>query len=529
MSPIPLQTLTQKMKQILTPIIILCLLTINGFGFDKKIRELQKQGEYGKAICLIYDQLKSTSQKKEIVLLHKLASETWFRLDDFEKSLESINKAIVTAKPLKNDTLLAKLYNNKGIVYTIIEKWDSCAYYYEISLNLKKKIKDKKGVYSSYNNLGMVHKNLGNFSKAIEMYSKSLEIAKEHSLIKKEYKILNNIANVYKELQPDSSLHYYKKALVLAKNEHDLNEQRKIVNNLTHQLESIQNYKEALNYLYEFSRLNDTIFNIEQEKRIADFQLQQEIDRKQHTIELQKTKLENRKELIIISSLAAILLLITLLFVFYYYYQNQKSKDELIALKQESLKNYLVGQEREKQNVAKQLHDDLNGSLAGARFTNTKNKREFFVRQAQGQLDDAVEGLFSDALDKAGLKMALLQYEELMRNEKIEINFSHSPNLPRFEWWAEIGVYRLSVNLVKTAKENGITDMHLGLYYEDDIHELEISLITEGKKLVDSSLDSQVRALIVALEGKLIIKDEVVNIYTQLKPLKTTKNEMADS
>ncbi|UZR96495.1 tetratricopeptide repeat-containing sensor histidine kinase [Chondrinema litorale] len=75
-----------------------------------------------------------------------------------------------------NDTLLAKIYNNKAVLYKNLSDYDNAKKYFTNSLAIKTELNDSLGIAKTYNNISNVYFYEGKYSLSIEYLIKSIEI-----------------------------------------------------------------------------------------------------------------------------------------------------------------------------------------------------------------------------------------------------------------------------------------------------------------------------------------------------------------
>lgn len=168
----------------------------------------------------------------------------------------------------KQDSLIALLDTAQGVgkVKTLNELFRAylssdpvkALGYTRQALNFAEEIDDKKGIASSYNNLGVAYRNQGALDKALEYYIKSLKYFEELDNKEGIATTKNNIANIY-SIKKDyaKALHYleesYNMFLELG------NENRMIgsMNNLGNLHNDIQLYDKAMKYFLQAYQLSE--------------------------------------------------------------------------------------------------------------------------------------------------------------------------------------------------------------------------------------------------------------------------------
>ncbi|SFB72611.1 hypothetical protein SAMN04487907_101277 [Zunongwangia mangrovi] len=283
-----------------------------------------------------------------------------------DSSFTYFRKALQLIKQ-DNDTLAeANMLNNFGVLYNeFTSNRDSALYYFDLS---RKFYEEPKDLQSSYLNTASAYKKLGEYDKAILNYIKAdslLGLVKEYQIADKQF-LYDLIAKTYElDEQPAKALEYYK---------------------LT------QAYQDSLNLQ-------------EQEKAIYDIQTKYEVQKKEN----ENLQLKQSRFWLI----SGVILLVLLLIATYLVYRNRMAKKQL-EIKQSALeKNQLEkqlkdqelagldamieGQEKERQRIANDLHDNLGGLLATLKlhFHNLKTKTDR-LRDEQDELFKATHSLLDE-------------------------------------------------------------------------------------------------------------------------------------
>ena len=281
-----------------------------------------------------------------------------------DSSFKYFKKALYLAKVDKDTLGQAQMLNNLGVLFNEFTLYkDSALYYFERS---RKFYTEPKDLQSSYLNTASAYKKLGEYDKAIENYLKSDSLlGKEYSKDRKRF-LYDLMAKTYELAeQPAKALEYYK---------------------LT------QAYQDSLNLQ-------------EQEKAIYDIQTKYEVQKKEN----ENLQLKQSRFWLI----SGVILLVLLLIATYLVYRNRMAKKQL-EIKQSALeKNHLEkqlkdqelagldamieGQEKERQRIANDLHDNLGGLLATLKlhFHNLKTKTDR-LRDEQDELFKATNSLLDE-------------------------------------------------------------------------------------------------------------------------------------
>lgn len=173
------------------------------------------------------------------------------------------NKAIFIAeKGLKNkpkdkvETSLlsskAQAFNNIGAVYE--RKGDSKkqSEFSFLSLEIQKKIGDKKGIASSYLNIGSLSENLGNIPEALDYYYKSLTISEEIDYKEVLAIAYSNIGRIFEDQgENDKGLEYLFKSLEIREEIGDKSGIAICLNNIGYNYGERKDTAKALEYFHK--------------------------------------------------------------------------------------------------------------------------------------------------------------------------------------------------------------------------------------------------------------------------------------
>lgn len=143
------------------------------------------------------------------VLMVKAGRMIAYSLDDLgrnEEALLILNKVIRIAQRNQErhpelKVVLRYLYNNAGIAYMYIGKYDSSLSYHFKSLEIREAEGDQRSIGTAQNNIGLVYFKLKNHEKALEYYLNSLSIKRELNDQSDIDLVLNNVGLCYVSLR----------------------------------------------------------------------------------------------------------------------------------------------------------------------------------------------------------------------------------------------------------------------------------------------------------------------------------------
>ena len=406
-----------------------------------------------------------------------------------DSSFNYFKKALQLIRIDKDTLAEAHMLNNFGVLHNEFTSYkDSALYYFTTSRRLYKK---SEYIQASFQNTASAYKKLGEYDKAIENYQKADSLlGKEYSKERKRF-LYDLMAKTYELAEkPAKALEYYK---------------------LT------QAYQDSLNLQ-------------EQEKAIFDIQTKYEVQKKEN----ENLQLKQSRFWLI----SGVILLVLLLIATYLVYRNRIAKKQLevkqSALEKNELEKQLKdqelagldamieGQEKERQRIANDLHDNLGGLLATLKlhFQNLKTKTDR-LRDEQDELFKTTNSLLDETYQQvrnyahqrnAGLKTS----EGLVPSIK---NFASKVSVgnnlvvqveahdmdERLENSVEITIFRivqeLITNVIKHAEASEIIvhltsfEDHINIMVEDNGKGFDPSIIKDNDGMGLASIIKRVEHL----------------------------------
>jgi len=277
-----------------------------------------EQGAYKKAIECYMKSLKifeKLGNKKGISSCYNNIGNIYFEQGTYDKTIEYYMKSLKIDEELGNKKGISICYNNIGIIYFKLgasasnkklaaDKYDKALECFLKSLKIDEELGDNKGMSTCYNNIGKIYFKQGTcaFSKelATDKYGKALSFFLQSLKIRKKIGdkngmsgVLVNISDLNNKLKKyNEAIQYANKALDIAKVIGALPLQNIAYENLATAYDSLKNYKKAYQYYKLFKKINDSIFNKESSKQIADMQTKYETKKKEQDLLVKEKEVE---------------------------------------------------------------------------------------------------------------------------------------------------------------------------------------------------------------------------------------------
>ncbi|MFN2261277.1 MAG: sensor histidine kinase [Psychroflexus sp.] len=429
-------------------------------------------------------------------------------LEIFEKQAENnqwndqlvdlnLEKAVLNFAPQLRDSVeyylnKARNYNSKqfdplieneidiyqGVYYAeILQETDTAKYFYNKIIDDVAKNKNKEYLFYTYVNLASAYRYEGNIEKAIELL-KLAENAKMNAYQKSNHKLLYELlANDFAELgQLDSALFYMKKHIA---------------------------YRDSLNI--DKQNVSLTKYQAERKEK-QNILLQTEVEKKQR----QKTNVIYGSSFLLVISVV----------IGFLAYKNTRRK-QLIVIQEKEIENQRIenilneqelstidamisGQEKERQRIASDLHDNIGATLSAAKLhfdyltnnSSSENSSEI-LEKTKILLNDAYQEVRSMAhlknsgvIAKEGLLPAVKKLAKNASSKNgLQIQVNDFGLNTRLENTLEISLFRIIQELISNIiKHANATKADISLTQLDD--NLNIIIEDNGEGFDLSEVDS---------------------------------------
>lgn len=439
---------------------------------------------------------------------------------------------------------LASYYTNYGVVKLRNNLKDSAKFYFFKALKLANEIDSTQMQINISINLGSTFsRKFKNQDSAIFYYNNALKSYYSDTINSKnlntEFNIFNNIGNAYRRKKDYSkALDYYNKAEKLELPKLNRKSKKILYSNMDATFYYMEDWVNAYDYLYKYDSIKDIINLKEQNSSIIDIEerynneklradnLQSEAKRKQN----QNIALGLGGSLILGSIIAFLI------------FKNTKRKQKLAeqekALESQKLATVLKeqelttidamieGQEKERQRIANDLHDDLGGLMANVKLhfnaLKDKDSPELYsktnklIEEAYQKVRSVAHAKNSGVIAKQGLLIAVQNMaNKVSVSNKIQIDVVDHGLDDRLENRIELTLFRviqeLITNVIKHAEATEAT-IHLtnhedsiNIMVEDNGKGFNPSQITKTNKGMGiSSIDKR----ITHIDGSMTIESE---------------------
>lgn len=287
------------------------------------------------------------------------------KLNNFKKALEFSQNGEKLLQKLKDKELAsAQVYTSYLLAYGGLRQYDRAIEYGQKALAIFEQTEDYLDIANLSFSIGVTCVDAGKYQKAIAYYDKALKlyekIDNQHGIadVNKSFARLFNLKK-----QPEQAKYYALKALSIAQRNNYRETLKYIYSYLSDAYEAQGNYSTSLKYQILFSAIQDTLYQLESTRQIAEMQTRYETEKKETENKLlardnEIKGLEISKKTTQLSLAGGLLLLILLfLFLSYNRYRIKSRLKELEAQQK-------IHEERER--ISRDLHDNVGSQLTFA-------------------------------------------------------------------------------------------------------------------------------------------------------------------
>jgi signal transduction histidine kinase/Tfp pilus assembly protein PilF len=433
--------------------------------------------------------------------------------------------------------------HNIGAVYESLQQLDSALFYYKKSLNYDYQINQKPGIAICYNAIGNIYLKKREYNTAEDYFKRALQIhiqTGDKIYISVSY---NNIANTFlskKDYNP--SLEFYQKGLDIALSIGSKSQAQEAYKGLSESYEGLKRFDKSLECYKKSAQYADSVTNENNIRHITQIQAEYDYDKQHQQITILKKEKETSKLFILMLSILMIAVVVISLFYYRNFIQKRKIIGQELDLKEQKIiqlekekqllatQSVLQGEEAERIRLARDLHDGLGGLLSGIKLTLSNMKGNVVLsaesvslyHKALEMLDTSIRELrrvahnmMPEALVKFGLKDALFDFCNTLRNERIKINFQYFGEDKRLDSKIEIGIYRIAQELINNAfKYSQASELLVQLIQEHN--RIHLTVQDNGKgfdtSILSSSIGSgiaNIRSRVESLKGRFDLHSEI--------------------
>ncbi|MDY8134627.1 tetratricopeptide repeat protein [Aquimarina sp. 2201CG5-10] len=237
----------------------------------------RRKGDYPKALDYYFKAKEIYETEKDIWhvsdVYHNMGMMYRYQ-NAHDKAIALYKKSIEIKEPLKDIHGIAAGYNMMGVSYRQSKQLDSAMICYNKAKSLFISIDSTDDIQRVNNNLGALYRESGNIEEALRLGYENIKYAKRYAKAYSLCAAYYNISNIYKKTKEyDKSLIYADSSLSIAVQENFRERITKAYLRKSYLQAQMGNHKAAYDDYRTFNRHSDSIYNIENVKKIQALEL----------------------------------------------------------------------------------------------------------------------------------------------------------------------------------------------------------------------------------------------------------------
>lgn len=209
-----------------------------------------------------------------------------------DEALVNFEAALDKFKKSGNKHGVSAVYGSMGALYGETGQLKKAIHYDSLALKANQDTSDKLGIANSYNNLAYDYEQLGDYNKARNNYLKAFDLNQEIGNKDAQAMNLTNLGSLYaKENKFAEAKRYFISSLALAKEIGSYMNIADSYRNLSSTDSALGNYSEALEHYKNFIVARDSMFNVENTKKVTQLSMQYEFDKKEASSRAEQDKI----------------------------------------------------------------------------------------------------------------------------------------------------------------------------------------------------------------------------------------------
>lgn len=331
---------------------------------------------------------KALKQEYGLVLNTNNIGLVYQNLKDYTKAREYFLEALEIAIRQEDNSLILYSQNNTGFTYLSQNNLEEAESYFKKSLDIEVDNKNWKAV--AYSGMGQVSQLRGLYKASREYFNMALELRREigdKRGISEIYYLLSN--ENYLNQDYDSSIYHLDISQKIA---NDINAKDRIFDNYelyTKIHHATGNIDHAFSYQDSLLKLRDILFNENMARNLAGIQLKIQEEENQRALLLKEEELEEKRRFVIFLIVVIVLILIIVVITMYQVRINKRKNFDL------NIRNQEISQQKEEIEARKEAMVEKNTQLEAAQRTIKlqNDKLEKYNKQLKSAVEEQSDQL----------------------------------------------------------------------------------------------------------------------------------------
>lgn len=394
--------------------------------------------------------------------------------DAIQRFRDAVVLIQTTQTSLRN---LGTLYNNMASCFGTLELLDSARKYADLGIQSAQQNNDLNAQANGHFILGTALEKMGRLEDALKSYEKAQPLREK---VGDPYFLVSDMAVKASLLarmgRAEEGIQTSRAALEIA-GKNQLNAKLPMIyESLAANFQAVGDYKNAALTYQRLADLKDSLYSDALPKALAEMSTKYESEKKEQQILLQRSEL-SRKNLLITGIVLLVLLAAFLLYSFYRRHQlKQKAALQAEIMHQQELatRAVLEAEERERQRIAKDLHDGVGQIMSAAKMNlsafeneipfNSPEQRQKFekiiylVDESCKEVRTVSHNMMPNALLKSGLASAIREFTDKIDDRMLKVDLYSEGLNERLDTNVETVLYRVIQecvnNVIKHASAN---------------------------------------------------------------------------
>ncbi|MCF2875226.1 MULTISPECIES: tetratricopeptide repeat protein [unclassified Tenacibaculum] len=357
---------------------------------------------------------------------------------EHDKAISFYKKSIKGKEVVNDYHGMAASYNMMGVSYRQSKRLDSALICYQKAKELFSKVGSVKNIQRVYNNMAILYHSRKEYDRAIALVNENIAFTKKNNKIYSLCTAYRNASNIYKKTKEyEKSLAYIDSSIQIAKREKFKDLIAKGYLRKSFLSAKLSNYKNAYEDYKKFNRYSDSLFNIENIKKIQALELNYQFKQEKQEIELLAESEKAKNNLYTI-----ILLIIVLSSIFIGFLLNKNYRNKTVILKNEVEKEK---EQKEELNKKIKINEEEIKGLIADNTMRLEFKQELLSRLKE----DVLSGEVKEIKQKINTLTSELQAQLQTENKLSEVQTKISEVNKGFD----LKLRELYPTLTKTERE----------------------------------------------------------------------------